>query len=345
MSEIHYFQRFSSKENVATNNTLLLLRRLYQYGPSKFEGFLEQLIGGQSITVGPRFEQQVGGHNKHSIPDGSIRQPSFRVLIETKLNENITIDQIGRHLDHFENEEVQVMLTISPSQLKEKRRQELQVLVTAHNQKKDRRIALVTATFEEIVREMYSAINADRDFEMIEIVEDYERFCEISSLLPRDKDKLRAIVAGQSFVECLEYDVYYTLAERGYNSHTYIGLYLDKSVRAIGKIEKIVEADLDATTNQLVFEGVPVAVTVDQERRIREVIRIGMARGWGVNKGHRFFLVEKFHETDFQKISSGGLWGTKYFHLEDCFREYFATHHELPSLEDMAMGLKGKTWS
>ncbi len=41
MSEIHYFQRYSQKENVITNNTLLLFSRLYNHSPQKFNLFLK----------------------------------------------------------------------------------------------------------------------------------------------------------------------------------------------------------------------------------------------------------------------------------------------------------------
>lgn len=34
--KIHYFQRYHSKENVATANTMLLLSRLYSYSSDKF---------------------------------------------------------------------------------------------------------------------------------------------------------------------------------------------------------------------------------------------------------------------------------------------------------------------
>ena len=41
--KIHYFQRYHTKENVSTANTMLLLSRLYQYSPDRFFLFLKQL--------------------------------------------------------------------------------------------------------------------------------------------------------------------------------------------------------------------------------------------------------------------------------------------------------------
>ena len=37
--KIHYFQRYHTKENVSTANTMLLLSRLYQYSPIGFSFF------------------------------------------------------------------------------------------------------------------------------------------------------------------------------------------------------------------------------------------------------------------------------------------------------------------
>ena len=39
--KVHYFQRYSTKENVATANTMLLFSRLYSYSPNKFFDFLK----------------------------------------------------------------------------------------------------------------------------------------------------------------------------------------------------------------------------------------------------------------------------------------------------------------
>jgi hypothetical protein len=44
MSRVSYFQRFSQRENVATNNTLLLLRYFYQSSPFKIERELLSIV-------------------------------------------------------------------------------------------------------------------------------------------------------------------------------------------------------------------------------------------------------------------------------------------------------------
>ncbi len=58
MSKVHYFQRYSQRENVATNNTLLLISRLYAHEPSYLEAFLNDLVETGALEVGPSFIQQ-----------------------------------------------------------------------------------------------------------------------------------------------------------------------------------------------------------------------------------------------------------------------------------------------
>lgn len=52
MSNLHYFHRYSQKENVVTNNTLLLLSRLYAHNALYFEAFLADLLGADAPGVG-----------------------------------------------------------------------------------------------------------------------------------------------------------------------------------------------------------------------------------------------------------------------------------------------------
>ena len=81
MSKIHYFQRYSSPENVVTNNTLHLLERIYSYSPEKASQLLTELTG-EPIEIGVEITQQ--NRDQQAIPDGQIRQRSFKILIETK---------------------------------------------------------------------------------------------------------------------------------------------------------------------------------------------------------------------------------------------------------------------
>ena len=49
--QIHYFQRYHSKENVVTSNTLLMLSRLYSYDAGKFFSMLNLLVLGAEHAI------------------------------------------------------------------------------------------------------------------------------------------------------------------------------------------------------------------------------------------------------------------------------------------------------
>ena len=62
MSGIHHFQRYSSPENVATNNTLQLFSRIYGYSPLKAQELLNDLLQEDEIVkIGLDIYQQKRG--------------------------------------------------------------------------------------------------------------------------------------------------------------------------------------------------------------------------------------------------------------------------------------------
>src|SRR5450756_627971 len=99
MSDIHYFPRYSQRENVVTNNTLLLLLRLREYSRIRFEKFMESLCADeeqdiQLTTSWLRFRQQIG--TGKSIVDGYIAQDSVKIGVETKLTETFDTAQLNK---------------------------------------------------------------------------------------------------------------------------------------------------------------------------------------------------------------------------------------------------------
>lgn len=83
---IHYFQRYHQKENVATANTMLLLSRLYQYSPDKFYEMLGSLMELDEFEPSPVFAIQE--KDELSVPDATISQEGFKIVVETKLGES-----------------------------------------------------------------------------------------------------------------------------------------------------------------------------------------------------------------------------------------------------------------
>ena len=83
MKNVHYFQRYHAKENVATANTMLLLSRLYAYSSDKFFAFRKSEFFDNEFE--PEITFKLQEKSEKSIPDASITQESFKVVVETKM--------------------------------------------------------------------------------------------------------------------------------------------------------------------------------------------------------------------------------------------------------------------
>ena len=84
--DIHYFQRYHKKEDVATANTMLLMKRFYAFSPEKFFLFLKSLCF-EDKEFTPELSFKLQEKSKESVPDATITQPSFKIVIETKLTD------------------------------------------------------------------------------------------------------------------------------------------------------------------------------------------------------------------------------------------------------------------
>ena len=110
--KIHYFQRYHEKENVATANTMLLLSRLYSYSSDKFFRFLKSEYFSDSFN--PEIIFTLQEKSVDSIPDATITQESFKIVVETKMSDWFYSEQLMRHLKSFGDEKYKVIITLAP---------------------------------------------------------------------------------------------------------------------------------------------------------------------------------------------------------------------------------------
>ena len=113
--KIHYFQRYHEKENVATANTMLLLSRLYSFSSDKFFRFLKSEFFSDSFE--PEIVFNLQEKSVDSIPDATITQESFKIVVETKMSDWFYSEQLIRHLNSFGDEKYKVMITLAPVQM------------------------------------------------------------------------------------------------------------------------------------------------------------------------------------------------------------------------------------
>lgn len=335
MSKIHYFQRYDSKENWITNSTLLLLSRFYQHNRSKFEIVLNSILNESNVAIntGVLFTQQEWG--KSSVVDGIIAQDSFKILIETKIADNFTIDQLKRHLDAFgNNHSKKVLLALSKNKIHPQYKEQIIEILKTEPYKD---IKFATTSYEDIFQKISDNLS-DFDFEMREILNDYIALCDEHGLTNIQNRTLLAFTAGDSFDDNLKYNIYYDTATRNHNTpFKYIGLYRNKKIQAVGKVEKIVYCDLENGELVPTFNDDLSQLSLDEYSRIKNTII--NTNYYDLEEGIKFFLVDKFYETNFVKTSYSSLRGKRYFWLDEIegFKEAMNT-------EQLASILRDKTW-
>lgn len=338
--QIHYFQRYHSKENVDTSNTMLMLSRLYNYNADKFFSMLNTLILQEDESPEISFDLQVAGDE--SVPDAIISQKSFKIVVETKLYNQFGKQQLMNHLKQFGSEDIKVLLTIDPKPMKADLFDEMASEIKKYNADNVNRlihpIKHVNLTFEQLVEAMEDIID-DRDTEIISVLDDFKKYCFDEKLIPDSYKWMRAIVAGTTFNDNMELNLFYDQESRKFSEHGYVGLYKDKSIRAIGKLKKTIIAVEENQKMKYRTESGESA-TPDDIKRIEEAIRRATDYGYNLRTiSHRYFMVEKFYPIDFRKSSKNPIQKSKFFNLAEMFG-----YMTMPDTETISKDLDGRTW-
>lgn len=336
--KIHYFQRYHQKENVATANTMLLLSRLYSYSSDKFFRLLKSEFFSGSFE--PEIVFNLQEKSKDSVPDATITQEGFKIVVETKLSDWFYSEQLVNHLKSFGDEKYRVIMTMASEPMSTNRRADFEKKLTEYNATQSRPIIHINTTFETLANAIGEVID-DRDYEMQEVLEDYLNYCYNDGLITvSDAWKyMRMQLAGVTMAFNLSENVYYDKAERGFRAHDYLGLYTNKSVRAIGKVCARITAI--ETSDGISYKAEYGELTKDRKQKIKLAMDNADTHGYDIRMiEHRYFFVEQFYETDFKKITPRAPMGSRIFDLT----QIFATDN-LPDTEKIAELLRTKTWN
>lgn len=155
-----------------------------------------------------------------------------------------------------------------------------------------------------------------------------------------EKPNLFAVTTGISYDYILETKIYCCKANRCKKICEYLGLYADKSIVKIAKIRKIIEAEkingkLETT---LIFGD---KICDEDIKNIELYIKKGYELFGGDigTEKHKYFIVDKFYNTDYKKISPNGIMEHKYFDLYKRLKI-----DKMPSIEELAEKLKDIEW-
>lgn len=334
--KIHYFQRYHSKENVATANTMLLLSRLYSYSSDKFFRFLK------SEYFSDRFEPEIvftlQEKSEESVPDATITQEGFKIVVETKMSDWFYSDQLLRHLKSFKEERNKVLITIAPELMSKDKKAKFEEQLREYNENHDYPVIHINTTFELLAEAVQGVID-DRDYEMQDVLDDYLNYCYNDNLIlvPDSWKWMRVQLAGTTFDFNIRQKLYYDDIDRGFRAHDYLGLYKEKSVRAIGRITDIITSVLEED-GEITYSVEKGEIDDNKKRDIAIAIEDGKNYGYSLTKT-RFFFVDKFYETDFRKTTPRAPMGSRVFDLTQVMGV-----SELPDTSVIAEKLKSITW-
>lgn len=334
--KIHYFQRYHKGEDVATANTMLLLSRLYSFSPNKFFQFLKEQYFGD-IRFEPELSFVLQEKSEESVSDATITQPSFKLVVETKMTDWFYKEQLIKHLSKFKNEEYKVLITLSSELMEAKKKENVDKAIEDYNDEHRTHIIHVNTTFKLLAQGVQDVLT-DRDYEMQDVLDDYFDYCYNDKLIiiPDAWKKMRMQLAGTTFEFNIAENVYYDNIERGFSPHEYLSLYKKKSIRAVGKITAIITAVLkDGELQYNVERG---ELTEERKQIIAKSIENGKQYEY-VMDAIRYFFVEKFYETDFPKITPRAPMGSRMFDLTEILKT-----DKLPDTTKIAELLREESW-
>lgn len=336
MAVLNQFQYYSQEENTVTNNVLLMLSNLYEISPKYYEEFIKGLTeDSDQYEVIPSFRQQVGNRG-NGIIDGHIQIKASKIIIETKLHGLEWINKLVKYSKSFDHNEYKLLIHLSSTKYSQT---EIEKIEYRLSELKDLgKVNFQSVTYQDLVDQLKELAN-NYQFEhyLQRLNEHFESYCIGMGLIHRSNNVLRAMACGQSYDLNIKHQFYFDLASRGYSDFKYLGIYKWKSVRYIGLVENMIQADWDEV-NGLNVKNSKHPVTKVQEQKLIEAIKESIDEGWSVAKDHRFFLLSDFTQTDFKKTSPGGIFRVRFFNLENVL-------NEVPvDIKMVAEQLKTKTW-
>lgn len=349
--QIHYFQRYHQKENVATANTMLLLSRLYSYSQDKFFQLLGELELLQNYN--PKIVFTLQEKSEKSVPDATITQDSFKIVVETKLTDWFHNDQLENHLEAFNNETCKILISLASEPMAKATKDEFEQALDSYNKERVEQAKQRGLVYHPIVHKNMTFLNLiesisnvldDRDYEMLDILADYEDYCNNDELIPNLNawKFMRVQLAGTTFDFNTREGLYYDKAERGFRAHDYLGLYSNKAVRAVGKVIARIKA-VQSDNGQIEYECEFGDLTDERKEKIRLAMADGDEHGYGLRANmHRYFFVDRFYDTYFEKTSKRAPMGSRIFDLSELLD---IKESDKLSAEELARRLRDKTWN
>jgi hypothetical protein len=333
---ISQFQKYSQKENTVTNNVLLMLSRLNDLNVNYYKLIIERLNEDnkqQLYFPQPIFSQQVGVGN--GIIDGQIEVKPSKILIETKLNHKEFQNKLLKYGAVFHKNCYNQLWHLSSKKFNEnevadinKRLKEIYPEI---------KIQFNNLLFADLLDNLQGIFDENfHDMELKLLHEDFNNYCYESDLISNEEFNLLFVPTGFSYNWNRKHKIYYCPINWHSQNFKYFGLYNWKSVRSISEIENIIIADFNHKTDQLIIRGNNKHTQNQIDR-----LHIGLTELGETQSGLKYYILpeNEFYETDFKKVSHGGIQGHRYKDLRD-----FLEKDDIKNAQQIASKLREVTW-
>ncbi len=334
MSQFIYFQKYHGRENVHSSNVLYMLQKVYYYSPKIFYSFLAELLECEvSLSWIPQFKSQE--KNDKGVTDFSIIQESFKIVVEAKEKYNkFDKAQIERHLESLKKFscENKILLALSPNEDTD---------VLSEFIFKYPKIKIKLITYLDLYNKLLSSAR-EQDYELKDMIEEFREYCSDENLIDDTDNTIMVRLAGETmgFNVKPENSIYYDKAGSKYTGFRYLGLYNDKQVKYLGKIQFIAQA---YKKEGEIYIDCLYPRTHKSDETIKERVEKAMENQAllydNTEIPHYYYLVDKFYPIEnFRKGSNYALYGKKKFYLNQFGLKPNA------SVEEIAEKMRNKRW-
>lgn len=325
---IRLFSNYIQRENQTTNYCLLILKLLYEENPKFLSEVLSLLLLNEhlSAAVGVKFSQQNRG--KKSVPDGTISQEAFSIVIETKRDNQFNLEQLTRHLESMKEQAgIKVLMALGNFEWEEPNPEAFQDI---DRLAEEMGVAFAAVSFEQFLQALKLSYLPKN---LVDAIADLEEYMNEENLLPSWKYHLDVVNCRVSFDDVLQHQIYVCPATDGSYNHRrslYFGMYRNKRVEQIAKIEAVVDLESEETFS-IKWKNI--------DKSDLELVEMARSRRSQIDDSWypaRVFILADLHPTDFVKASPGGMQSSKqYFDISQL---------NVMNAEDLAHKLMGKTW-
>ena len=327
MPQIHYFQRHPSSENLFAYNFLELITRICDHSWAEASRLLADLTG-EPIEIGLEISQFPGGESL--LPDGSVTQRSFKILVDANVESGVSPDQLLRQAGSFGNEAQKLLLLLTKNPIGYQEGVIAGLIRASHPD-----VVFRSITFGAVC-DALDDLFGERDIAMTALADGYREQCDELNLFEESRPLLRIVPCGRNLWIYKKFGIYFQPSDRGYSPRGLVGLYADRKVQAILDVQGVFDVDLvQGRVTRRIHQGDDTGRFDAGIRQIIEEARVSC--GCEIATGTRFFCGEAF-ETDFRKSSSGGVLRTVFVNLCRLVGSF-------TDAGDVASKLSGREWS